>query len=28
LNKKSATPKHSVRLVHFIFTLISHEFLF
>ena len=28
LNKKLATPKNSVLLVHFIFTLISHEFLF
>ena len=28
LNKKSATPKNSVHLVYFIFTLISHEFLF
>ena len=27
-NKKLATPKHPVLLVHFIFTLISHEFLF
>ena len=28
LNKKLSTSKHSVHLVHFIFTLISHEFLF